>query len=317
MCWLIIQREKSLPRMLGWLAAVLTMYIFATIHAAIAMNFLLSNFINAADSPGVISAFSHRPRWYNATGIAALLAVLFVADCVYIWRCWVVWGKRWIVIAPPLMCLIAGNTLSIIGGVAQTDAQAGPEKTEPKLAHLSATYYVLELALTLYLTIFITGRIVMVQLQFPQASARRHFAVRYFRAVEIIVEGCALYTTLFLVNVVFAVRQDPRAAWTIALMPQLGGMIPTLLLLRVAMGMTRPDSSYNDFSVSSVVFRATRSGRTSGFTTETAAHSGFQPAGPITPAHGITSVILQTHGHDSSGTLTQQEKDGEGDEYPV
>ena len=62
----------------------------------------------------------------------------------------------------------------------------------------------------------------MVQLQFPQASARRHFAARYFRAVEIIVEGCALYTALFLVNVVFAVRQDPRAAWTIALMPQLG-----------------------------------------------------------------------------------------------
>lgn len=316
MCWIIITREKGLVRKLSWLAAVLTMYTFATIHAVMGMVFLLRSFANHAGSPAIITAFSHPPRWYSATGIAALLIVVFTADCIYIWRCWVVWGKRWSVVVLPIMCLITGYTLAIIGGIVQTDIGAVPTKADLKLAHLTATYYVLETALTLYLTIFITARIVMVQIQFPGAASRRRFAVRYSRAVEIIVEGCVLYSALFLTNVVFSARSDPRTAWPVSVMPQLGGIIPTLLLFRVAMGMTRPDSSYSSPGFqSSVVFHAPHTGGTSAGTGEPAVPGTHTRVEREEPFLSIGSVQLHSDGDDSSGTLGRDEEKSGG--YPV
>lgn len=309
MCWIIITREKGVMRKLGWLAAVLIMYTFATIHAAIAMIFLLSSFVDHSGSPAIIAAFSVRPRWYSATGIAALLIVVFTADCIYIWRCWVVWGKRWSVVVLPIMCLITGYTLAIIGGIVQTDTEVGLMKANLKLAHLTATYYVLETALTLYLTIFITARIVMVQIQFPGAASRRRFAARYSRAVEIIVEGCVLYSAIFLTNVAFSARSDPRTSWPVSVMPQLGGMIPTLLLFRVAMGMTRPDSSYSTSEMESdVVFRAAHNDRTFAGTEEPTAPGTCTQIEREESLLSTGSQHLHSEGGDSSRTFGRDEE---------
>ncbi|EKM54757.1 uncharacterized protein PHACADRAFT_210540 [Phanerochaete carnosa HHB-10118-sp] len=311
-CWVIAKHEKTITRKLGWIAAVLTMYILSAIHAIHAMIFLLANLVDNADSPAILSALTKQARWFAATGVTAVLVILFIADCIYIWRCWVVWGKQWVVIALPVMCVITSNVLAIIGSIVQVDAETGPTRSEPKLAHLTATYYVLELALTLYLTAFITGRIIITQFQFPLAEARREFAIRYSRAIEIIVEGCVLYSALFLATVVFTARGDERASWPIALMPQLGGIIPTLLLFRVATGMTRPDSSWNgELSLGNVVFRATRTGRTS-MTTEAAMFDTIPQTGCEACSHGIASAHLPSNSHHSSGTLAQGEEKSEG-----
>ena len=56
---------------------------------------------------------------------------------------------------------------------------------------------------------------------FAETASKRQIASRYSRVVEVLVEGCVLLSALFITIVAFAVRTDRRAAWPVAVMPQL------------------------------------------------------------------------------------------------
>lgn len=77
------------------------------------------------------------------------------------------------------------------------------------------------LATTVYSTIFITARILLLHFDIKETSLRRGFAARYSRAVEIIVEACVLYSATLIAIVILSARLDSRASYPVAILPQI------------------------------------------------------------------------------------------------
>ncbi|KAK0234196.1 hypothetical protein IW262DRAFT_1259520, partial [Armillaria fumosa] len=142
-----------------------------------------------------------------------------------IWRCWIVWGRRWLVVLIPILFLIATYKISA------TSVLAYPLGF--------ALYSAFILATTLWCTMFIIYRIVAV-------SRTAMDGLRTYRhVIEIMVESSALYSLTLILYVVFYVREDITLHYFDCL-----GIAPTLLVGRVAAGHARPDDSWQGSVIS-------------------------------------------------------------------
>jgi len=72
--------------------------------------------------------------------------------------------------------------------------------------------------------------------------------------VEILVESVALNSINLIVFVILTVRKSGNLDWPQDIQPQIAGIAPTLILLRVALGHARPDSDWSTPTLRSIVF---------------------------------------------------------------
>ncbi|KAK0449024.1 uncharacterized protein EV420DRAFT_1565518 [Desarmillaria tabescens] len=155
-------------------------------------------------------------------GIPAGIATL-LADSALIWRCWVVWGRRWIIVLIPILCYSRYWPMyySVITQVDNLD-----DTKNWTLIYESCT-----LATTLL-------------------SGAKHGgagAQAYRGVVEVIVESASLYTVSLIIDLILVARQSPADSYS-------DGIAPTLIVARVASGHARPDDSWNGSVMSSLHF---------------------------------------------------------------
>ncbi|PBK62449.1 hypothetical protein ARMSODRAFT_980719 [Armillaria solidipes] len=155
------------------------------------------------------------------SGIGAILSTV-LADASLIWRCWIVWASRGIVTyytafgsSPSLQVLYVENIVS-----------------------WSLLYSSLILATLLWCTILIIYRILRV----GGAVGRIHV---YQRVIEMLVESASLYSAVIVVLLVFEVRNALAAVYLQEFAIAMRGIMPTILVGRVAAGHARPDDSWS------------------------------------------------------------------------
>lgn len=138
----------------------------------------------------------------------------------------------------PCLCLIASNStvcssklprestnvclvLGILTIVGEFNKTVGPGLIARLARSSSVPYCALVLATTVYCTILIIIRILLVQFAFDEGPNRRRFSAYYSRATEIIVESCIIYSSVLVATVVLSDLKSPGIAWPIALLPQI------------------------------------------------------------------------------------------------
>jgi len=183
---------------------------------------------------------------------------ILIADCLIIWRCWIVWERSWTVCIIPILSTITGTVLSIISIVGQVEvAEKRIPGVVPKhFIKMSTPYFILSLVTSLYSTLAITLRVILVQWKTDSHSLEfetKH-RPRYSRMVEILVESVALNSINLIVFVILTVRKNGNLDWPQDIQPQIAGIAPTLILLRVALGHARPDSDWSTPTLRSIVF---------------------------------------------------------------
>ncbi|PBK90545.1 hypothetical protein ARMGADRAFT_1082801 [Armillaria gallica] len=175
--------------------------------------------------------------------IAILSTVL--ADAALIWCCWIVWGRSWRV--------VININLASRGIVAYHDA-FGPNPPPQALfleniVSWSVLYSSLVLATLLWCTVLIIYRIWRVG-----AAAGRMYV--YQRVIEILVESASLYSAVLVVLLVFEARNELAGIYIEDLAIAMRGIMPTILVGRVAAGHARPDDSWSESTmVSSLQFQ--------------------------------------------------------------
>ncbi|PBK90516.1 hypothetical protein ARMGADRAFT_1032522 [Armillaria gallica] len=186
-------------------------------------------------------------------GIDAILSTV-LADATLIWRCWIVWGRTWRVVLVPIAC----TTLAIISrGIITYYSSYGPvENMSPRALYLenlvnwAVLYSSLILATLLWCTIFIVHRILRVG---GIAAGMRV----YHRLIEMLVESASFYSSVIVVLLVFEVRNAATGAYIEEFAIAMRGIMPAILVGRIAAGHARPDDSWSDNStVSSIQFRS-------------------------------------------------------------
>ncbi|KAK0195455.1 hypothetical protein F5146DRAFT_288318 [Armillaria mellea] len=116
---------------------------------------------------------------------ATAIASTTFADCAIIWRCWNVWGQRWIIILLSVLTFLVEIAFRIL----ETNSDLAGDFT------LAAFYRLLSIIFVLITTVLCTLLIIWRVWTVVRASpeARRGFGA-YKRTVEILAESSALYS---------------------------------------------------------------------------------------------------------------------------
>ncbi|KAK0221707.1 hypothetical protein IW262DRAFT_1375580 [Armillaria fumosa] len=163
-----------------------------------------------------------------------------------IWCCWIVWGRRRLVVLLPILSLIsaiASRTVEIYSSYINVLA----------LADIFLTLYLsFNLVTTLSCTLLIIYRIVAVTS--VRCGAVGRLGV-YHRFIEVLVESSALISIPDILYLTFTVRNDLRLYYIDVIVRVAKGIAPTLLVGWAAAGHTRPRDDSDESTVSSLHFQ--------------------------------------------------------------
>ncbi|KAK0185772.1 hypothetical protein F5146DRAFT_1227443 [Armillaria mellea] len=210
---------------------IIVLCILTTINFVFYWLFTVCSFIHHGQTfSTVIMAFDGPSDMETlarvSTGISACISTV-VADSAMVWRCWIVWGRRWIIILLPLVFMVLGVAFKIL------QIRTIVQGTEPRINYKTCTtiYISLTLATTLLCTLLIV-----------------------YRILKIIVESAALYSTVLIVYIGFTFQDEVGGEYLDPIAEVIRGVAPTLLVGRVASGHSRPDDSWKGSTISSLHF---------------------------------------------------------------
>jgi len=168
-----------------------------------------------------------------------------IADFVLVWRCWIIWNRDWKIIAFPLICTLVGAALGFRGIAAQVAFVNDPLSSPATYTNFGNAYFGLILATTTSATFLISLRI----WKMTGKSTRK--SLGYDRIIEFVVESAAIYLVVLAVYIPLSIQGSVAVAYPQALVAQLTGIAPTLLVARVAFGLARPDTTWQGESANS------------------------------------------------------------------
>ncbi|KAK0439116.1 hypothetical protein EV421DRAFT_1906128 [Armillaria borealis] len=198
-----------------------------------------------------VSADGITPTMSLVRGIPTGMATM-LADSSMIWRCWVVWGRRWIIILIPILCTIAEGVFKLLELYYENVQVDSVDDETPLGSRLNWTliYVSCTLATTLLCTLLIVYRILTV-------GGAKHGGAgtqAYRGVVEVIIESASLYTVSLIIDMILTARKSSGGGYSDIFASTMRGVAPTLIVARVASGHARPDDSWNGSVMSSLHF---------------------------------------------------------------
>ncbi|KAJ7740460.1 hypothetical protein DFH07DRAFT_751670 [Mycena maculata] len=240
--------RKSDHRRKLWSAVIILLYSCATIHSSISWESLVIAFQNYGTSPDLLNALIHPSLKLKILSLVASFLGFLLADTVMVWRCWIVWGRSWVVIVFPVLAAIAGTVCAALGLAGQiTVASIENSTSDMRLAPLvrfSTPFLSLSLAVTLYTTGLIAWRIIHVQ-RYAQTHGVKEVGSVFSPVLELLIESSALYAASLFVFVVLLAMKNSNQNYLQNIHVQITGIAPTLLIFRISIGHTRKDEEWS------------------------------------------------------------------------
>ncbi|KAJ7722634.1 hypothetical protein B0H16DRAFT_348678 [Mycena metata] len=247
----LIFRGHVRSKGLGLLPVIILLYILATIHVSTRWFLVHKAFIDQPTPLATATYLLRNPLWLTVLpGIALTLSTL-IADCVLIWRCWAVWVQNYKIVALPIACTIAGAVLGFLSVAEEARYVINPALNRAKFVDYATPYFSLSLATTLMATISIIARIVIV-------TRRAGKTLRgYGEIIEITVESAMLYSVTLIVFLPLLVEHSFNDGYPEAVLAQMTGIAPTLIVARASFGLSRPEDSWKgeDSETTSIIFQ--------------------------------------------------------------
>jgi len=139
-----------------------------------------------------------------------------VADGLLIYRCYVIWNTPWITVVPLMLLL----TTMILGYSLQL-----------------RLFFILSLSMNLFVPTLVAGRLwwIIRRIRGPAGVATRR---KGRNAMIIILESGLIYSLLVSIHMGFFHFNDPRDEIIYAALSQVVGIVPTLIIVRVGLGVS-------------------------------------------------------------------------------
>ncbi|KAK0466058.1 uncharacterized protein EV420DRAFT_808464 [Desarmillaria tabescens] len=213
---------------------IVIIVLYITTCANLSLDWLIVRTALVSNGKNLMTKFANfeNPlRWITVvTGVIGAVCTVLV-DATMIWRCWLVWGRRWQVVLLPTLCLIAAPALKMY----VTSQQYSQLKSDFRYLLLYAS---LTLATTLWCTLLLIYRVLTVTQGAEGAGAYRH-------VIEVLVESSALYAVSLVLYVAVFARGSNAFYYLDPIAGITRGIAPTLLVGRVAAGHARADDSWH------------------------------------------------------------------------
>ncbi|KAK0225016.1 hypothetical protein EDD85DRAFT_795251 [Armillaria nabsnona] len=247
-------KERRTKARTAMVLIIVILYMFTSIYMAIEWSFTQYAFVKNGETFvttwNALTSGTSTPwlvfRW--SSGIMSGLTTS-IADAIMIWRCWVIWGGRYEIIALPTLLLSSQN---VFGWLALLDNIHSPTSDDPLKLEIEeiqwlTVYLSLSLGTTLFCTILIIYRIIRVGRSSDNVGA-------YRRVIEIVVESASLYAISAILWLAFNLLRDNQASvYPEAAYVSITGIAPTLIVGRVASGQARPSGSWKSRNTVSMI----------------------------------------------------------------
>ncbi|KAJ7658191.1 hypothetical protein DFH06DRAFT_990302 [Mycena polygramma] len=259
--------KRSDARRSLWSAVIISLYSCSTIHSSVSWEFLVLAFQNHGTSPALVDALIHPNLRLKILALIANVVGFVLADVIMIWRCWVVWGRSWVVVVLPILATIAGIGqlcvgLGVTGQIAVASLQNASSAVRlAPLVRFNTPFLGLSLGVTLYTTGFIVWRIMQVQ-RYAKKNGAKRIPGDFFPVLELLIESSALYSASLFVYVVLQATENPNQTYPESIHAQIAGIAPTLLVFRVSIGHARKEDEWTSPNVLEFASAAETSVRT-------------------------------------------------------
>ncbi|KAJ7659337.1 hypothetical protein DFH06DRAFT_1195509 [Mycena polygramma] len=221
--------------------AVVLMYIFATMETGLHWRMIRNAFITHGTSPDDTANYLDQPSFTLIVLPTTLLVVnTFLADCVLIFRCLAIWNQDWRAIILPTLSTISGTVLGILTIVNTADfLKFGGDPNS--FVRYARPYFGMCLVTTLLATVLIVFRILWLTRDHTGKAFSGYRAV-----IEMVVESALLYSITLIVYIVLLFGPDTNNndGYAQAILIQMTGIAPTLIVARVSWNMARPSESW-------------------------------------------------------------------------
>ncbi|KAK0192543.1 hypothetical protein F5146DRAFT_507267 [Armillaria mellea] len=190
--------NKCWPIRRAMVAVIILLHSLVTINVAVNWSYRCSAFIENGQSFWTVylrlTDVAQTTSW--GTSIAASMSGV-LANSYIIWYCWMVWGRRRVVVVLPIFFLISATASKII--------QVYRDYFDPLVFNevFTILYISFTLATTLWCTLLIIYRILAVA-EVRRGAEGRLRVYRHF--IEVLVESSALYSISLILYLAFTIR---------------------------------------------------------------------------------------------------------------
>ncbi|RDX44600.1 hypothetical protein OH76DRAFT_1559655 [Lentinus brumalis] len=239
--------------------SIVLLYMLATAHMALALVRLVQGFILYRDTIGPILYFADISVRLNMAKDYIYIMNMALGDLIVVWRLYVVWGRKlWVSALPVLMVL--GEFVAGYGSISQWLL---PSPVPETMVRWGTAMFAISLATNVLVTVTVASRIWYI-------TSRSHSALGasspHARVILLIIESGALISAAKLTEfVLFKLAPLDGLDGLNALylvyeaMPQITGLVPTVIVYAVNHGFTQTDGYYSG-AVTNTVVLGTRSG---------------------------------------------------------
>ncbi|KIK59398.1 hypothetical protein GYMLUDRAFT_245458 [Collybiopsis luxurians FD-317 M1] len=212
------------------------MYIISTTHVILALQIDYDAFAINRDADQVFNRLGGYPTTIAQLALELINCVF--ADSILIWRVWILWNRRWIIIVMPI-CLLLASATSSCAYVDQISKMNSPEakfsdvfSSRTKVLSIICSSCIV--VTNLLCTGMITGRIWwhnrQLQLSLGRQLARRKYRVIFFS----ILESGTIYSMAWILLIILELASSNAVFPMLDMISQLTGIAPALIVVLVA-----------------------------------------------------------------------------------
>ncbi|KAK0229266.1 hypothetical protein EDD85DRAFT_141496 [Armillaria nabsnona] len=197
---------------------VIVVYLIAT--SPLAVRSILVQDIANNETQG--NPYIYSPGWILLSS-TSFMANMLITNCIAIWRCWFLSGRRWIFSIIPGMCIVVGTIFAGFGLYKMITTTA-PGNTCMVQINWMLPYFSMSLAITILCTLVISYR----------TKADEYITRRTRRLwIKVIVESSLLFAVGPIIFLVIYVTSDMRTGCPMLVVTMTMSLAPILAIAQV------------------------------------------------------------------------------------
>ncbi|PBK67234.1 hypothetical protein ARMSODRAFT_1086201 [Armillaria solidipes] len=215
------------------LLTVIAIWILATVHLILDIIRAIEAFVEL-ESGGALQYYSDLSNPLQAAKTAIYVTLTLVGDGFVIYRCFIVWNRRWYIVPGPILLLCGTGVGGFGATVAFSRAAPGAEVFLPNIVPWITSFISMTLCTNIVCTSLIAYRIISIQ-----RAVRGVIQVNLARsALMMVVESAAVYSASVL-SLMITYTLGSNAQYTVLdLTAPLIGITFTIIILRVSLGIS-------------------------------------------------------------------------------
>ncbi|KXN81839.1 hypothetical protein AN958_03608 [Leucoagaricus sp. SymC.cos] len=249
------------PSEIHWMMAIVVLLLFIVTTLDIAMCFSrnLRAFVRS-DNP--LAVLTSPTDWTNLGQPVNEAVGAWAADFILIYRCWIVYSRRWPVIIPSTLLYLA-----VVAICLRVFAMMGAARGIPTLANANAfTTSLLAFCSTVAVQNVLTTGLLIWRIWLVERSQAGGFEFgdrpRYLHRIStVLAESGAAYTVVVLITLILTAAQSPVVYVMSDLMTPTAGISFNMILVRCSPERDRQFTTFNQNEISTL--RAARQNATS------------------------------------------------------